>query len=63
MLSVPSASARSSLTAVYLAAIEPVSTVLLMNCLKGAHELTLGIWFTASIALRQLRIMSSLRST
>ena len=41
----------------------PVKTVLLMNCLNGAHEFTLGMRLTASIALKQLRTMSSFRST
>ncbi len=63
MLSVPSASALSSFIILYLVAMAPVKTVLLMNCLNGAHEFTLGIRLTASIALKQLRTMSSFRST
>ena len=41
MLSVPSASALSSLIVAYLAAMVPAKTVLLMNCLKGAHDVML----------------------
>lgn len=59
----PSASALSSLTAAYLAAIGPARTVRVMNCLKGAHELTFGMWLIDSMALKQLLIMSSFLST
>lgn len=59
----PSASARSSRTALYLLARAPCRTTLLSRCLKGAHVSTLGMCEMASTALSALRIISSLRST
>ena len=60
---VPSASARSSRTALYLSAKVPVRTVLSMSSLKGGQVSTPGMRVIASVALSALRSMSSLRST
>ena len=60
---VPSASARSSRTALYLSAKGPVRITLFMKSLKGGQVSAPGMRVIASTALSALRIMSSLRST